>query len=139
MPRKTSLLIISILGIVSVWMLSRALFSNLTTNSSYDLQLGFTANHEFPKINGSSNDFMNTAPLTAIAIYPDQKESLFQAQLYITKRGDKEILQQEKMRETSDLAAFEMRLHNLDWEKGDYTLYFQRGLDIQESLDFTLR
>ncbi|GAA0135174.1 hypothetical protein YSY43_20140 [Paenibacillus sp. YSY-4.3] len=139
MKRKTTLIIISILGIISIFLLSRVLFSNLTTNSNYDLQLGFTQNHELPKINDSSNNFINSAPLTAIAIYPDKKESLLQAQLYVTKHGESEILQQEKMRETNDLAAFEMKLNNLEWEKGEYTLYFKRGLDIQESLDFTLR
>ncbi|MGG4553867.1 hypothetical protein [Paenibacillus humicus] len=137
--RRTSLILISMLGIICLWMLSRAFISNLTTNNSYDLQLGFTSNHELPKINDSSDRFINHAPLTAIAIYPDQKESLLQAQLYVTKRGESEILQQESMRETEDLAGFEMRLHNLEWEKGDYTLHFKRGLDIQKSLDFTLR
>lgn len=138
MRRRTFLILISILGIICVWTLSRALFSNLTANRSYDLQLGWTSNHELPKINDSSDRFINHAPLTAIAIYPDQKESLLQAQLYVTKRGEGEILQQESMRETEDLAAFEMRLHNLEWEKGDYTLHFKRGLNIQKSLDFTL-
>lgn len=139
MKRKTTLIIISILGVISVLILSRILFSNLTTNSNYDLQLGFTQNNEFPKINDTSNNFINSAPLIALAIYPDKKESLLQAQLYVTKRGESEILQQEKMRESDDLASFEMRLHNLEWEKGEYTLYFKRGLDIQKSLDFTLR
>lgn len=138
MPRRSSLIIISILGIISVFILSRALFSDLTTNSNYDLQIGFTQNHELPKINDSSNNFINSAPLTALAIYPDKKDSLLQAHLYVTKHGESEILQQEKMREANDLAAFEMKLHNLEWEEGDYTLYFKRGLNIQKSLDFTL-
>lgn len=31
-----------------------------------------------------------------------------------------------------------MRLKNLDWEPGEYTLYFKRGLNIQKQLDITL-
>lgn len=119
-------------------MLLIILFQFLTINKEYDLQLGHTQNQESPKMNDHSNHFINKSPLIALAIYPDKKEKLTQAQLYITKRGDSEILQVEKMRETPDLAAFEMRLKNLDWEPGEYTLYFKRGLNIQKKLDFTL-
>ncbi|WP_198524675.1 hypothetical protein [Paenibacillus phocaensis] len=89
-------------------------------------------------MNDNSDHFQNNAVLIAMAIYPDKKESLRQAQLYVTKRGDSEILQVQKERETADLAAFEMRLKNLEWEPGEYTLYFKRGLIIQMKLDFTL-
>lgn len=89
-------------------------------------------------MNDHSDHFKNNAVLIAMAIYPDKKESLRQAQLYVTKRGDSEILQVQKERETADLAAFEMRLKNLKWEPGEYTLYFKRGLEIQMKLDFKL-
>ncbi len=103
-------------------------FSFFTENTGYDLQLGHTPNQEFPRINDKSDHFSNTEPLVAMAIYPDKKERLLQAQLYVTRSGDTEILQAEKMRETAELAAFEMRLRNLEWEPGEYTLFFKRGL-----------
>lgn len=136
--RKTALIFLALTGFVCILIIARALYSNLATNKNYDLQLGFSQNQEFTKMNDSANKFKNNAQLIAMAIYPDKKDSLLQAQLYVTKRGDSEILQLEKMRETSDLAAFEMRLKNLEWDNGEYTLYFKRGLNIQKSLDFTL-
>ncbi|MCH1641377.1 hypothetical protein MJ257_14790 [Paenibacillus timonensis] len=38
-------------------------------------------------MNDHSDHFKNNAVLIAMAIYPDKKESLRQAQLYVTKRG----------------------------------------------------
>lgn len=110
----------------------------LSKNTEYDLQLGYATNQELPKISATSDHFKNTSPLVAMAIYPDHKESLHQAQIYVTRRGDSSILQSEKMSETADLAAFEMRLKNMEWKSGEYTLYFKRGAVTQKSLDFTL-
>ncbi len=137
MKRRTMLLLIP-LGILAMIVLFLNVYPTLVRNTKYDLQLGFVQNQEFPRINDLSDHFKNEARLIAMAIYPDKKESLRQAQLYVTKRGDSEILQVENMRETADLAAFEMRLNNLQWEPGEYTLYFKRGTDIQKKLDFTL-
>ncbi|CAM4197224.1 hypothetical protein U9M73_16945 [Paenibacillus phoenicis] len=137
MKRKIMLLTIP-LAFLTMVVLFLNLYPTLVRNTKHDLQLGFIQNQEFPRINDHSDHFKNNAGLIAMAIYPDKKESLRQAQLYVTKRGDSEILQVEKMRETADLAAFEMRLKNLQWEPGEYTLYFKRGSDIQMKLDFTL-
>ncbi|MBM6996093.1 hypothetical protein IM700_010595 [Paenibacillus sp. DXFW5] len=126
-----------VLGVSAIF-LFLYLYPQLVRNTKYDLQLGHTPNPEFARINDHSDHFVNNAGLIAMAIYPDKKESLRQAQLYVTKRGDREVLQVQKERETADLAAFEMRLKNLKWEPGEYTLYFKRGLEIQMKLDFTL-
>ncbi|WP_059041422.1 hypothetical protein [Paenibacillus rubinfantis] len=135
---KKTIPILAALGVLCLIILVLNLYPILARNTKYDLQIGYTQNQEFPKINDHSDHFKNNAQLIAMAIYPDKKESLRQAQLYVTKRGDSEILQVENMRETADLAAFEMRLNNLQWEPGEYTLYFKRGTDLQMKLDFTL-
>ncbi|MDU4697724.1 MAG: hypothetical protein E6Y08_18115 [Paenibacillus sp.] len=139
MKRRILLIITLVLGVgVCAVILFLNLYPIHARNTKYDLQLGHVPNQEFPRINDSSDYFKNNGRLIAMAIYPDKKESLRQAQLYVTKRGDSEVLQVEKTRETADLAAFEMRLKNLEWGPGEYTLYFKRGLDIQMKLDFTL-
>ncbi|MDU2240447.1 MAG: hypothetical protein E7E23_07680 [Paenibacillus sp.] len=139
MKRRMILPVTLVLGVgVCAVILFLNLYPIHARNTKYDLQLGHVPNQEFAKMNDHSDHFKNNAVLIAMAIYPDKKESLRQAQLYVTKRGDSEILQVQKERETADLAAFEMRLKNLQWEPGEYTLYFKRGLDIQMKLDFTL-
>lgn len=130
-------LLILIPGIILI-VLSINIFLFLGSNKTYDLQLGHIQNQELPKMNDHSDHFNNDRQLISMAIYPDKKEALRQAQLYVTRRGDSEVLQVEKWIERADLAAMEMRMKNLDWEPGEYTLYFKRGLDIQKSLDFTL-
>ncbi|WP_339818477.1 hypothetical protein MKZ15_22935 [Paenibacillus sp. FSL R7-0216] len=135
--KRRLILLTMVLG-VSAIILFLYLYPQLGRNTKYDLQLGHVPNQEFARMNDHSDHFKNNAVLIAMAIYPDKKESLRQAQLYVTKRGDSEVLQVQKERETADLAAFEMRLKNLEWGPGEYTLYFKRGLEIQMKLDFTL-
>ncbi|GIP47777.1 hypothetical protein J53TS2_13680 [Paenibacillus sp. J53TS2] len=135
--KRRLILLTMVLG-VSAIILFLYLYPQLGRNTKYDLQLGHVPNQEFARMNDHSDHFKNNAVLIAMAIYPDKKESLRQAQLYVTKRGDSEVLQVQKERETADLAVFEMRLKNLEWGPGEYTLYFKRGLEIQMKLDFTL-
>lgn len=130
-------LLILISGII-ITMLSINVFLFWGSNKTYDLQLGHVQNQESPKMNDHYDHFKNDQQLIAMAIYPDKKEALRQAQLYVTQKGSSEVLQVEKWIERADLAAMEMRMKNLDWAPGEYTLYFKRGLDIQKSLDFTL-
>ncbi|MNP45835.1 hypothetical protein D3C76_1397880 [compost metagenome] len=114
------------------------LFKYYVKNDSYDLQLGYSQNQELPGLVDNGTKFENKKTLIALAIYPDKKNSLGQAQIYVTKKGDSKILQTEQIREYADLAAFEMRMSNLKWGKGEYTLYFKRGENIVKQLDFVL-
>lgn len=129
----TSLLCVSLFAV-----LFTVLFKNYVKNDSYDLQLGFSQNQELPGLVDNGTKFENKKTLIALAIYPDKKNSLGQAQIYVTKKGDSKILQTEQIREYADLAAFEMRMSNLKWGKGEYTLYFKRGENIVKQLDFVL-
>ncbi|WP_059050268.1 hypothetical protein [Paenibacillus senegalimassiliensis] len=138
MKKKISGLLIALI-LICVSILAINLYHGLISNKTYDLQLGHNPNQELPKMDDDGVSFKNDTRLIAMAIYPDKKEQILQAQLYVTKRGESRVLQVEKMRETADLAAFEMRLRNLSWEPGEYTIYFKRGTEIQLSLDFTLK
>ncbi|MNW35210.1 hypothetical protein D3C74_122010 [compost metagenome] len=97
------------------------LFYNVVINwgahTEYDLLIGYQASTEFAEIVDPNTEFINDRRLIA----------------------NSEILQQTDMRETADLAAFELALNNLKWPKGEYTVFFKRGLEIEKSLDIILK
>lgn len=133
--KKTMIYIFFSLLCVSLFVIMfSVLFKYYVKNDSYDLQLGFSQNQELPGLVDNGTKFENKKTLIALAIYPDKKNSLGQAQIYVTKKGDSKILQIEQIREYADLAAFEMKMHNLKWGNGEYTLYFKRGENIVSNL-----
>lgn len=113
-------------------------YYSLLEDQKYDIQLGTIQNQEFPKINDHSNHFRNNKQLIVMAIYLDKLNESLPAHLYITKRGDSLILQEKKLKESRDLASIEMRLQNLEWELGEYTIYFKRGQEVVKTFDFLL-
>lgn len=117
------------------------IFKLTSQNTIYDLQLGKKTSDEFPKIIDKGTDFQNNSTLIALAIFPDKdyKKNLMRAQLYVTRKGDTNELQKEYIRVTEDLAAHEMRLDNLKWPPGEYTIYFKTGSELVKSVDFSLR
>lgn len=135
LKKNVSLLIL----IVGFLLLMYYIVINIGNNVSYDLQLGYEPSQEFVRMSDHKTEFENNKRLIALAIYPDKRPSLLRAQLYVTRKGDVKILQNEEMIETKDLAGFEMILNNINWPVGEYTLYFKRGLEIEKSLDFTLK
>lgn len=118
-----------------------AVFYLTEQNRSYDLQLGKSTSDEFPKLTDHGTEFKNDTTLIALAIFPDKKykKNLLGANLYVTEKGEVAVLQTEKIRVTEDLAAYEMRLKNLNWPSGEYTLHFKVGTELVKSIDFVLR
>lgn len=140
MIRKRTLLIaISVQIILIAGFLG--IFHFTGQNKTYDLQLGKSISHEFPKIIDDGTEFMNDSTLIALAVFPDgkYKKNLLRAHLYVTGKGDTAVLQEEYIRVTEDLAGYEMRLKNLKWPPGEYTLYFKVGTVLEKSIDFLLR
>lgn len=117
-----------------------AVFYLTEQNRSYDLQLGKSTSDEFPKLTDHGTEFKNDSTLIALAIFPDKKykKNLLGANLYVTEKGEVAVLQTEKIRVTEDLAAYEMRLKNLKWPSGEYTLHFKVGTELVKSIDFVL-
>ncbi|TYA14561.1 hypothetical protein FRY98_02415 [Paenibacillus faecis] len=116
-------------------------FKAISQSSNYGLQLGKEVNEEYPRMRDNGREFKNDGVLTALAIFPDgdKKKNLRVSQLYVTKKGDSTVLQKEDIRVTEDLAAYPLRLKNLAWPSGEYTLYFKVGQEIEESIDFILK
>lgn len=131
------LILIAILFTIVVLFIKQNYYS-LLEDQKYDIQLGTIQNQEFPKINDHSNHFRNNKQLIVMAIYLDKLNESLPAHLYITKRGDSLILQEKKLKESRDLASIEMRLQNLEWELGEYTIYFKRGQEVVKTFDFLL-
>lgn len=139
--RKKALLFSTILIPAVILISFLGAFKTFSQNTKYDLQLGTEQHNEFPKMVDHGTEFKNDATLTAMAIFPDgdKKKNLLRAQLSVTRKGEITVLQKEDIRVHFDLAAYPMRLENLQWPPGEYTLYFRIGQETEKSLDFTLK
>lgn len=139
--RKIALLLSAIIIPVIILVGIFAAFKTFSQNTKYDLQLGTEQHDEFPKMVDHGTEFKNDATLTAMAIFPDgdKKKNLLRAQLFVTRKDETTVLQKEDIRVYFDLAAYPMRLENLQWPSGAYTLYFKLGLEIEKSMDFILK
>lgn len=107
--------------------------------TTFEIQIGHEEDDELLGMSDNVTLFTNDKQLIALAMYPEQRDPAAIAQLCVTKKGSQQILQEEKIREYADLAAFPIYLHNLAWSPGDYTITLKRSSKTVQSLDFTLK
>lgn len=79
--------------------------------------------------------------LFAIAIYPDEPYVQLnqKAKITITRKSDGKVIQVKEEKESSDLAAWEMPLHNMQWANGVYEVVFTRNNKVIEQKEITLK
>lgn len=111
-----------------------------TSQRTYDLQVGQNRNFQQPGIIDQKYIYKNDQQLWAVIIYPDNnyRNSVTESKIYVTKKGETNIIQEKNIKETNDLAADEVPLHNKDWENGEYSVYFEREHRIVKKVDFKL-
>jgi len=85
--------------------------------------------------------FTNDQQLFAIAIYPDEPYVQLnqKAKLTVTRKSDGKVMQIKEEKESRDLAAWEMPLHNTQWESGVYKVVFTRNNNVIEQQEIILK
>lgn len=112
-----------------------------TRVQSFDLQIGHQHRDDLPGMLDDDVTFTNDQQLFAIAIYPDEPYVQLnqKAKLTVTRKSDGKVMQIKEEKESRDLAAWEMPLHNTQWESGVYKVVFTRDNNVIEQKEITLK
>lgn len=141
--RKSFKLWILVTFIIFSIMLSILLYRlfHPTRVQSFDLQIGHEHRDDLPGMLDNGVTFKNNQPLFAIAIYPDEPyvELNQKAKIIITRKSDGKVMQIKEEKESGDLAAWEMPIHNKEWESGVYEVVFTRNNNVIEQKEITLK
>lgn len=112
-----------------------------TRVQSFDLQIGHQHRDDLPGMLDQGLTFTNNQQLFVIAIYPDEPYVQLnqKAKLTVIRKSDSKVMQIKEEKESGDLAAWEISLHNTQWESGVYKVVFTRNSDVIEQKEITLK
>ena len=108
---------------------------------SFDLQIGHQHRDDLPGMLDQGTTFPNDQQLFAIAIYPDKPYVQLnqKAKITIIRKSDGKVMQIKEEKESSDLAAWEVPLHNKQWKSGVYEVVFTRNNNVIEQKEIALQ
>lgn len=119
------------------------LFPTEIKKTTYEIQIGTTTNDELPGVHDPGGEFKNNHPLKVVAIYhatnADAVNLSAEARIFITKKNNASVLQEQVVGEFPNIAAVSMELNNMNWSSGTYIAHFERNGVEMKSKEFDLK